>query len=101
MKETIASRFSEGLFWDVDPDELKDMDKYAMFIVQRVLEYGNMDDWRIIRSYYGLKKIIELGKQMRTLSAKALSFLCALSNTKKEEYRCWHFRQSNPTLWNS
>lgn len=74
---------------------------YAMFIVQRVLEYGNIADWRYIRSYYGLKKIVELGKRMRTLDKKALSFLCTLSNTKKEEYRCWHFKQSTPTLWNS
>ena len=95
-KECIA-RMSKVLFWDMDIDEA-DMDKYPAHFIQRVLEYGNMDDWRLLRSYYGLPKIVEECKQLRTLDPVCLSYICAISQTKPEEYRCYHFRQSFPTL---
>ncbi len=98
-KECI-SRLSKMLFWDMDMEQA-DMDKYPRHIIQRVLEYGTLEDWRIIHSYYGLDKIVEECKQMRTLDPICLAFICAKSNTKEEEYRCYHTRQSFPTLWNT
>lgn len=98
-KECI-SRLSKMLFWDMDMEQA-DMDKYPRHIIQRVLEYGTLEDWRIIHSYYGLDKIVEECKQMRTLDPIYLAFICAKSNTKEEEYRCYHTRQSFPTLWNT
>ena len=98
-KECI-SRLSKMLFWDMDMEQA-DMDKYPRHIIQRVLEYGTLEDWRIIHSYYGLDKIVEECKQMRTLDSICLAFICAKSNTKEEEYRCYHTRQSFPTLWNT
>ncbi len=98
-KECI-SRLSKMLFWDMDMEQA-DMDKYPRHIIQRVLEYGTLEDWRIIHSYYGLDKIVEECKQMRTLDPICLAFICAKSNTKEEEYRCYHTRQSFQTLWNS
>lgn len=98
-KECI-SRLSKMLFWDMDMGQA-DMDKYPRHIIQRVLEYGTLEDWRIIHSYYGLDKIVEECKQMRTLDPICLAFICAKSNTKEEEYRCYHTRQSFPTLWNT
>ena len=94
------SKLSKVLFWDIDIEQA-DMDKYPAHFIQRVLEYGNMDDWRLIRSYYGLPKIVNECKQLRTLDPVCLAYICAISHTKPEEYRCYHFRQSNPTLWNS
>jgi len=98
-KECI-DRLSKVLFWDVDMNDA-DMDKYPAHFVQRVLEYGNMDDWRLLRDYYGLPKIVEVCKSLRTLDPVCLSYITTISHTKEEDYRCWHFRQSFPTLWNS
>ena len=98
-KECI-SKLSKGIFWDVDSEKL-DMNEYPAYVIPRVMEYGNMDDWRLINQFYGLEKIVEVCKQVRTLDPMCLSFLCAISHTQKEDYRCYHFRQSFPTLWNS
>ncbi len=98
--EQIINQLSPVLFWDIDKSQF-DLDKNAIQIVQRVLEYGELSDWLLIRDYYGLDKIVELCKQMRTLDPVCLAFICNISGTKKEEYRCYHFRLSNPTLWNS
>ena len=43
----IGSKLSNILFWDVDRNDI-DFDKYATFIIQRVLEYGEFCDWIVI-----------------------------------------------------
>lgn len=92
-------KLSPHLFWDIDKDKA-DMDTCPAQIIQRVLEYGSLKDWHLIYSYYGLDKIVSVCKSLRSLDPIALSYICCISNTKKEEYRCYHIRLSNPTLWN-
>jgi hypothetical protein len=98
-KESL-SKLSKMLFWDMDMEQV-DMDTCPSQIIQRVLEYGTLSDWRIIRSYYGLEKIVDVCRKLRTLDPVALSFISSISNTDKKEYRCYRTKQSNPTLWNS
>ena len=50
------SKLSQHLFWDIDISNA-DMDICPAYIIQRVLEYGSLEDWRLIRTYYGLDKI--------------------------------------------
>ena len=99
-EKECLSKLSPFLFWDIDMSQAS-MDACPQQVVQRVLEYGNLDDWRLIRAYYGLHRIVEFCKQMRTLDPVCLSSICLLSGTSKEEYRCYHTVQSRPTLWNS
>ena len=94
------NQFTENLFWDTDVTTL-DLNKFPAYIIQRVLEYGEMQDWRLINKIYGISTIVEVCKGLRTLDPVCLSFICAISHTKKEDYRCYRIRQSNPTLWNS
>ena len=39
-------------------------------IIQRVLEYGNLKDWQLILSYYGLDRIVSICQSLRTLDKK-------------------------------
>ena len=78
-----------------------DTDRYSMGLIQRVLECGQLSDWRLTRDFYGMDRIVSDCQKMRTLDSIALSFVCTISNTKKEDYRCYNFAQSCPTLWNS
>lgn len=94
------NRLSSLLFWNIDVSQAS-MDTCPQQIVQRMLEYGSLEDWRLIRNYYGIHRIAELCKQMRTLDPVCLSYICLLSGTSKEEYRCYHMARLNPTLWNS
>lgn len=95
--EYIAN-FSPNLFWDIDKKQL-DLTTCPSQIIQRVLEYGNLNDWALTLSCYGLEKIVAEVKLLRSLDPKALSFICCISDTKKEDYRCYHFQQSNPAHW--
>lgn len=92
------NKLSAHLFWDMDLN-LIDMDSCSRQIIQRVLEYGLWEDWKLISKYYGLDKIVAETKQMRSLDPKILSYICCISDTRKEDYRCYHFQQSNPTHW--
>ena len=49
MDSTITVHdFSAHLFWDLDLEKF-DLDQYKEFIVQRVLEYGMLKDWILLK----------------------------------------------------
>lgn len=98
--QPLIENLSQYLFWDIDKDCFN-VEKNSAQLIKRVLEYGELDDWRTIRNYYGLERIANDCKTLRTLRPEALSFVCVVTDTKKEDYRCYNFRQSFPTLWNS
>ena len=55
-------QFSPHLFWDVRKEDIN-LDAHAQYVIQRVLEYGLLGDWNLIKSYYGLPKIVETAKE--------------------------------------
>ena len=81
QKEYI-SLLSRHLFWDMDVNKVN-LDTCPAQIIQRVLEYGNLKDWQLILSYYGLDRIVSICQSLRTLDKKALSYICCISNTSK------------------
>lgn len=89
---------SSYLFWDIDKKML-DLDTCPKQVIQRVLEYGTLNDWKLILSYYGINRIVEESQGLRSLDPKALSFICCISGTKKENYRCYHLQQLNHVHW--
>ena len=78
-----------------------DYDKNAPLIIQRVLEYGDLSDWFAIEKRYGLGRIVSISQKFRSMDPVAVAWLCCLSNAKKEDFRCYHIAQLNPTPWNS
>ena len=69
QKEYI-SLLSRHLFWDMDVNKVN-LDTCPAQIIQRVLEYGNLKDWQLILSYYGLDRIVSICQSLRTLDKKA------------------------------
>jgi hypothetical protein len=94
-KEITIDDFSPYLFWDVD------LNKYQSFFIQRVLEYGKINDWNLIKKLYGMEAIKVASLNARSLDAVTLSFVSAIFNIDKTEFRCYKHRQLYPTLWNS
>ena len=99
-KDECKAKLSDVIFWDMNR-KTADLDLHCAHFIPRVLEYGTLDDWKLILNYYGLDKIVEVCKGVRSLDPVCLSYICTISDTKKEDYRCYHYRQSFPTLWNS
>ena len=92
--------FSKHLFWDVDVS-LFDLEEHKAFLIHKVLEYGSMEDWRLIKEVYGLDVIKEVALNARTLDVVTLSFVANLFEIDKTEFRCYKHKQLFPTYWNS
>lgn len=90
---------SPHLFWDVDRSKL-DIRRSKKLIVQRVLEYGLLNDWVLINKHLGLREISEIATNLRSLDEKALSFISFLSKIPKEKFLCYTMKQSSPKHWN-
>ena len=97
-KKEFISGFSDYIFWDVDRQDI-DAALHAPYIVKRVLEYGQFNDWQHLVRYYGLDSIVSISKQLRSLDPKSLSFISVISGTPIEEFRCYNTRQLNPQHW--
>ncbi len=89
--DQFLQKLSPVLFWDMDKAQI-DVDKHAASIIQRVLEFGTLDDWRLTRDFYGLDFVVECCQQLRTLDPVALSFVCAISDTKKRKLQMLSFQ---------
>ncbi|PJA08705.1 MAG: hypothetical protein COX70_03030 [Flavobacteriales bacterium CG_4_10_14_0_2_um_filter_32_8] len=100
MKPVYAiSNLSAHLFWDVDVSAL-DFEKSKSQIIYKVVEFGNINDWNIIKTVYGLETIKNISLQFRSLDVVTLSFLSHLFQLKKSNFRCYKLKQSNQNYWN-
>ena len=94
MQECIQ-RFSDYVFWDVDRDTIN-LTQNAPYVIRRVLEYGQIGDWKLLLTYYGLDQIVQVTKRLRDLEPRALAFISTISGTPINQFRCYSTRQSNP-----
>ena len=96
--EDIKTQFSKNLFWDININDL-DMEQHAYYVVGRVLEFGKLNDWKLIRHYYGLDTIKQTGMGLRIMSPQALSFLSLITHTPETQFRCYTLLQSPNRPW--
>ena len=69
MNSTITvNDFSKHLFWNVDLEKF-DLDKHKVQMIQKVLEYGRINDWNLLKQYYGLEEIKNVSLNLRSLDA--------------------------------
>lgn len=99
-KEIRVEDFSKHLFWDVDMKTF-DLYKHKNFMVARVLEYGLLSDWNLIKELYGKEEIKNISLNIRSLDAVTLSFLSTIFGIDKTEFRCYKHRQLVQNVWNS
>lgn len=92
------SHLSSHIFWDTDINSL-DFDHDAKLITHRVLEYGTISDWKLIKHLYGLARIKEIAVNLRTLDDVTLAFLCTIFHLQKTDFRCYRLKQSIGNSW--
>ncbi|GHT02158.1 hypothetical protein AGMMS49525_05180 [Bacteroidia bacterium] len=97
-KEITGTDFSKYLFWDTEPSEI-DMDKHAAWIVERVLDYGEWSDVKLIRDYYGMEKLREIALRIRSMHPESLSFIATVTHTPEIQFRCYELLQSKDSHW--
>lgn len=74
-----------NLFWDVDREKL-DPKKYGEFIIQRILEKGDLDDLGWAKKIYGEKKMEKVFCQNQNkLDKKSVNFWQNYFNLEKSK----------------
>lgn len=61
------------LFWDQQLTSAH-LDEYPLWVVERVLEYGNLGDVRILASFFGREQLLRLVAAARLSSARTRAF---------------------------
>jgi hypothetical protein len=72
-----------NLFWDIDSNAM-DPVKYANFIIQRILDRGDVDDFGWAMDFYGKDQVEKIfQKSADKLSSKSNNFWCFYFNLDK------------------
>jgi len=84
------------LFWDA---ENLDPQINQKFIIERILDIGDLDDFKWAVGYYGLETVKKWVLESRKLNRKSLSFWCQFFNLDKS--RCVKLSLRKPNaFWN-
>ena len=92
--------FSTSLFWDIDLNDF-DFIKHKNFFICRVLEYGHLYDWQLIKKIYSEDEIKNAVVNARSLDVVSLAYVSAYYKLDKKDFRCYKHKQLFPNSWNS
>ena len=95
---SLITSLSPHIFWDVDVQSI-DVEKNGVFVLQRVLQYGVLKDWLLLKSIMGVDNIKVFAVQLPTLDDVSISFLSNLYKIDKSEFKCYKNKQSNQNYW--
>lgn len=89
-------------FWDIDKKNLR-LPEHLFFLVERILEYGDIKSVKWLFSHIRKEEIIEVLKKSKNLTRKTANFwanyfgikgrniLCSLKRFPKEQKRIWQY----------
>ena len=100
MSKSKVNNISKLAFWDVN-FEILDFEKDKTFIIDKVINYGGLADFKALIEFYGTTKIKQEIVKAPYFSKEVLSFICFYFNLKKEDFICYNRRQLMPQHWNS
>lgn len=89
---------NRALFWDVDYNTL-DWQKYADWVVVRVIERGDIDDIRQVRRYYGDDVVKNALLNAKSIRLNRLHLAAAIIDEPIQKFKCYINQQLNPELY--
>ena len=69
-KKIKPIKFRRSLFWDINPKNL-DPDKYPDYIIERILDFGEIKEFKWMAHYYPAEKIKDVMRHSRVVSDRA------------------------------
>ena len=93
IRNNGCCKVSKTLLWDYDLTQF-DWQRSRKVVVQRIIERGWLRDYFAAFDLYGgIEGFREIIKEVPTLSAQDMNFVCTAFGLKKEELRCYTRRQ--------
>lgn len=87
-------------FWDVDPKKVNPSEK-PYFVIQRLLDKGNVEAVRWVRKNFATEDIEETLKKYRDFSLKSASFWGLVYHVPLSQIKCFQepYLTTRKTLW--
>lgn len=82
----------DRIFWDTDINKL-DYIANVRFIIQRVIERGDVQDIRNCRRYYTAERIAEVLTSLKYLPLRKIYLASAIIDKPLSAFRCYTERQ--------
>lgn len=98
-RNTIPRKFW-SYFWDVDVAKI-DASKSSLFIIQRLIDKGNIEAARWVRKTYSADDIIFTLRNFRDYSLKNANFWSFIYHIPRNEVKCLQepYLSIRKTLW--
>lgn len=91
--------FLRPFFWDCNYDKI-DWQQVYVFVMQRILERGNEQDWQELIRYYGIDKITHaLKHEITYLPDERIKEASVYFKLNMEDLLCYIRKQSMPKHW--
>ncbi len=71
----------QHLLWEYDLDKF-DYDRSWRIAIERVIERGNLEEWRAVKRYYGTAKLVEVATESKKLVKRHRDFAFLFVNSK-------------------
>ncbi len=96
----FLQKLNKTYFWDIDFIQL-DAIRSKRLIIERVMNYGKLDEIRLIKNFYGEKEMIDVLCKLNYIEPKTLNFISALFQIPKTNFKCYTRKQLQQPLWSS
>lgn len=83
----LADNLRKSLFWDVDYDKL-DTEKDIQFIIGRVLDYGNLKEWKFIKQLYGESRVVNIAREHIFSDPRSANFWALIFSIPTNQLKC-------------
>lgn len=95
----FKDKLTPQLFWDMNFEKL-DVIKNKRLIIERVLSYGNTEQFKALCKAYKKEEIITELKQIGYLDPKTYQFAIWFFSIPEKEMKCYTKKQSHLQHWN-
>jgi len=96
---TFTEQLNSAYFWDIAPSNLDEV-KSKRLIIERVMNFGNFDEIKLLKEFYGEKVIINTLCTLSYIDPKTLNFISLFFNVPKTKFKCYSRKQSTNQPWN-
>lgn len=83
MQVDVKHSLSKSLFGDVNFENL-DSQAHSLFITERVLTRGTIDDFKVLKNYFEIEKLKAIIVEIKNLDERTLSFCAAYFSVPKK-----------------
>ena len=95
----LIEQLNKAYFWDVELAKI-DSEKSKRLIIERVINYGNLGEIKLIKEFYGIKEIRSTLYKLNYIDPKTLNFISLLFHVPKTKFKCYTRKQLTNQPWN-